>query len=164
MLDTQVFINQILSPAVLISGIGLILLGMNNRFIANTGRIRELNSEIRRISEIHVFDETHKKRLLAIKSQITTMLGRCNTQKQAIFMLYLAMVFVIFTVLSIAANLANVTIFQDIPKVTSVVALFFILISVMLEGWETTMAMRTVREDFRASCEMLPKEEIDLFQ
>jgi hypothetical protein len=156
MVDSNVFINQMLAPAVLISSIGLILLGMNNRFLTVTGRIRELSNELRQVAVSDMAESVKTSRMESVKSQITAMLDRSRLQKLAIFLLYMAMMFTILTVFALAADLADIElIILDYPVVFSITSLVFIFCSVMVEGYEMTMALKTVREDYKNSLQIV---------
>lgn len=162
MADSNVFINQMLAPAVLISGIGLILLGMNNRFLTITGRVRELNAELRHLANENLTENLFKIRLESLKLQISTMLMRSKLQKTAIFLLYVALTFTILTVFALAADLADVSLIADnLPIIFSIISLIFIFVSVILEGYEMTMALKTVRDDYKTSLELVENPEKD---
>ena len=149
MLDTNTIISEMLAPAVIISAIGLILLSMNNRFFAITGRIRDLNKEIREIYERKEITERNKRRLVVIKDQVEKMLKRCKIIKFAIFLLYASIGLVVLTVLALAADIFNVSlIIEDLSIILFIFALIMVLVAIIIEGFEATLAVNTVKEDF----------------
>lgn len=155
------FITYMLSPAVLISGIGLLLLGINTRFLTITARIRELNKEIREISHKQCISDADKIRLNGINTQVSLMLKRCLAQKYSIFFLYIALILTILTILALAMDILKFNLFTENASIILFISsLFFVSISLILIGYETALALKTVKDDFTNSTEMLIKTEL----
>jgi len=158
---TNTFISYMLSPAVLISGIGLLLLGINTRFLTITARIRELNKELRDISKKETVSEVDKIRLNGINKQVSLMLKRCLAQKFSIFFLYIALTLTVLTVFALAADVLNFNFYiENISIMLFITSLSFICVSLVLIGFETALALKTVKDDFINSTEMLINPEL----
>lgn len=154
-------ISQMVSPAVIISAIGLLLLSMNNRYMAITGRVRDLNREVFSIVNKQKTTTFELKRIHSIKKQMIDMLKRCQFIKQAIFLLYLALTLSVLTVLALAGDLINIH--PELDKASIfffIMALFCVLIAIILEGYEITMALNLLKFDVDQTFESLNLDEI----
>lgn len=160
MVETNELISQMLAPSVAISAFSLLLLSMNNRFGTITGRVRTLNAEIRELYLIQNRNKVEDNRLNVVKHQVIVMLKRCWIIKNAVFLLYVGLSLTILTILSLAADLLDLSLgIEQFSIVFFVIALLIMLISVILEGYEVTMALRNLREDYDSSCYQLEDKD-----
>lgn len=159
MVETNELISQMLAPSVAISAFGLLLLSMNNRFFTITGRVRSLNAEIRQLYLNQNRNKLEDNRLQVVKKQVQYMLKRCLIIKNAVFLLYVGLGLTVLTILTLAADLLNLSIGVDQYSILFfVLALVFMLTAIILEGYEVMMALRNVREDYESSCYEPEKE------
>ncbi|MGD9580421.1 MAG: DUF2721 domain-containing protein [Vampirovibrionia bacterium] len=153
MLETNELISQMLAPSVAISAFGLLLLSMSNRFLTITGRVRTLNAEIRELYLIKTRSNVEENRLKAVKDQVETMLRRCYIIKNSVFFLYVGLGLTVLTILTLAADLLNLSIFLDKFSILFfVLALLFMLTAIILEGFEILMALKNLNQDYINSC------------
>lgn len=159
--DMTAIISHMVSPAVIISAVGLLLLSMNNRFLAITARVRDLNSEALTIANKETNVDYEIKRLTSLKRQIFEMLRRCRYIKQAIFLLYIALGFTVLTILTLAGDLININPNLDkIAIVFFILALFVVLVALISEGYEITMALKMLRFDVDQTFESVDIEAL----
>jgi hypothetical protein len=81
-------IQLILSPGVMISACGLLLLAINNKFTSVLNRIRALTEEKRKIKiniPIRQLSEQEKQRIVSISRQVGGLLGRAKIIRNSIF-------------------------------------------------------------------------------
>ena len=71
-------LQHVVAPIVLISGVGLILLSLNNRYSNALARTREISSELSKTRE--------QRRRENLKNQTTTLLRRCSILQLSIAM------------------------------------------------------------------------------
>jgi lipopolysaccharide export LptBFGC system permease protein LptF len=101
-------IQAILAPALGISAVGLLLLGLNTRYSNIINRIRLLNDERRRytrmISDNKELSYTDKTRHMSIRSQTDRLLVRTKLVRNAILSLQLAVGLFVVTSVMIGMN------------------------------------------------------------
>jgi hypothetical protein len=101
-------IQAILAPALGISAVGLLLLGLNARYSNIVNRIRLLNDERRRFNRI-ISDNielsfTDNARYLSIRNQTQGLLARSKLVRNAILFLQLAIALFVITSVMIGLN------------------------------------------------------------
>lgn len=101
-------IQAILAPALGISAVGLLLLGLNSRYSNIINRIRLLNDERRRfnklIAENVELSFTDNARYLSIRSQTNGLLERSKLVRNAILLYQLAIGLFVVTSVMIGMN------------------------------------------------------------
>jgi hypothetical protein len=102
-------IQAILAPALGISAVGLLLLGLYNRYSNIINRIRSLNEEHRRYMKLLGEDKdlsyTDNIRHMSIASQLKELLVRSRFVRNAILFLQLAIGLFVLASVAIAANI-----------------------------------------------------------
>lgn len=142
------FITQMVSPAVIISAVGLLLLSLNNRYLTITGRVRNLNSEALKILNKESKTKIETQRFECIKTQMVEMLQRCHFIKRAIFILYLALTFCVLTILTLAGDMIGLhSALDSLSLVWFIIALLLLLTALLLEGWEMKIALKQLKFD-----------------
>lgn len=125
--DSIDFINASLAPAVLLTGVGLLLAGLQTKYSTIAAVIRQLNSEKRAIAK----DGLSPKR---VRGQIDSLMVRAKLIRNAIFCFYLSVFFVVCS--SIALGLSKL--FGAISS-TPIFLLFGIALSALFAGlWHAT--------------------------
>lgn len=103
-------IQAMLSPGIMISACGLLLLGMNNKYSLVVNRIRLLNEEKRKYmtkNEAGSFDYFNEQRLNSITEQLNRLYYRVGLVKNAVFSYSLAVAF--FVLASLGIGIGAVT-------------------------------------------------------
>lgn len=143
MLEVSTIITDSLSPAVAISGIGLLIFGLNNRIMFIGSRVRELNRELR--------EAPPSARRNAIKRQIEMFMHRAHLVRNAIFLLFASLAMMVFTAVAIALVRLEVYEWQFVPTLSFMIGLIFILIAAIIEAYETTVNLSTLKLDVAQS-------------
>jgi len=108
-------IQAILAPALGISAVGLLLLGISNRYSAMVNRIRLLNDEKRRFSQTLVdrgsLSYTENARFMSIARQTEELLLRSRYARNAILAMQAAIGLFVMTSASIGLNLVSTAAF-----------------------------------------------------
>ncbi len=145
MLDVSTIIADSLSPAVAISGIGLLIFGLNNRIIHIGSRVRELNRELRQ--------SPPPTRRDAVKKQVEMFMRRAHLVRNAIFLLFAALAMMVFTAVAIALVRLNIFDWQMVPTLSFMGGLVLILVAAIIEAFETTVNLTTLKLDVNHSLE-----------
>ncbi len=145
LIDASQFISQSLAPAFVLSGVGLLTVGLHNRLLVIAGRIRDLNREIRN-------SETPLKRQANARLQVKLLIRRVHLVRNALFLLYGAMGLMVLTALFIAFH----ELFGTFPKANMPIwaflsGLFFILAAVVLEAFGIVINLTTIELDTQNS-------------
>lgn len=143
MVNVTSIITDSLSPVVIISGLGLLIFGMNNRLISVGSRIRQLNKELREI----VIAGGFPKRISNIEQQVAIFITRARLLQNAIFLLFGALGMMILTTFVIALLRLNLLPWDLAPLFTFFSGLTMILLAVLLEGFETVLNIKTLSLD-----------------
>jgi len=101
-IDVTRTIAQAVAPAILVSAGGLMLLGLQNKFHNIVDRIRQLDREIMDYERQGPPDEIRRQRLRAAEAQVDILLLRCGLTRDAIFLLYIAVLFLVGATLTAA--------------------------------------------------------------
>lgn len=88
--DAINFINASLAPAVLVTGVGLLLAGLQSKYSTLVGVIRQLNSERRSL-------EASSTASIRVSRQIDSLMQRGRLVRNAIFCFYTTVVFLVFS-------------------------------------------------------------------
>jgi hypothetical protein len=140
---SNALIVQSLSPAVAISGAGLLTLGLLNRLSHLGTRVRQLNKEYRDS------DETAQTRI-NINEQIQLVLDRARMVRNALVMLYVAIGSMVLTAFSLAMGELGL-----LPKGAAIgfflCGLGGIFIAVLQEVLEVTLALKALKKDIQAN-------------
>ncbi|MCZ7557637.1 MAG: DUF2721 domain-containing protein [Bacteroidia bacterium] len=106
--SAQQAIQAILTPALMISACGLLLLGLNNRYATVVSRIRLLNDEKRRrLADPDGIDREYVDalRFESVMRQIPSLLTRANYLRRALILLWIGVVSYVLSSLSLGAGI-----------------------------------------------------------
>jgi hypothetical protein len=142
-MDVTSIISDSLSPVVIISGLGLLIFGMNNRLISVGSRVRQLNKELREIVTANCLPQ----RALNIQQQLSVFIQRALLLQNAIFLLFGALGMMILTTFAIALLKLKLIFWGCCPLWTFLSGLILIFLAVLLEGFETILNIKTLSLD-----------------
>jgi hypothetical protein len=98
-------IGGVLTPAIMVSCCGLLLLSLQNKYGRIIDRIRQFNTEKRTLLTKEVLTDVDKTRLESIKKQLEILVKRGRYQKNATLCLYIGVISFVTTSISIALSL-----------------------------------------------------------
>ena len=138
-------IQAILAPALGISAVGLLLLGLYNRYSNIINRIRSLNEEQRRYAKLIADDAelsyTDNTRYMSIRSQGKELLVRSRFVRNAILSLQLAIGLFVLTSVAIAVNIFFASdLVRNLPLllfIAGMLSLFFGVVWAALEVYRS---------------------------
>ncbi len=152
-LDTRVFsvIQAMLSPAVMISCSGLLLLSLTPKLGRVIGRIRLLNQERTSIAKKEQLEDFDRERLDSIEHQTEMLVFRAQLLKRSSGSTLLAILF--FVITSVFIGFSSV---MQINIVTMTLAAFLVGLLCILAGvgfayWEIRISHNTIKEEILAS-------------
>jgi hypothetical protein len=142
-------IQAILAPALGISAVGLLLLGLYNRYSNIINRIRSLNEERRRYLKLIADDTelsyTDNVRYISINSQSKELLIRSRLVRNAILCLMLAVGLFVLTSVTIAVSLQfQIELMKELPLVCFVVGMLSVLWGVVWAALEVHRSYKIV--------------------
>ncbi|MBX2859633.1 MAG: DUF2721 domain-containing protein [Vampirovibrio sp.] len=144
MLDLKAFISQSLSPAIALSAIGLLTLGLHNRMTALGGRIREINQELR----LGCGDARRQN----IQQQLHYFFIRIKLVRNALFFLYGAMGMMVFTAVAIALHELDIYFARMVvPVWTFISGLLLMFMAVLSESFAIILNLKTLELDTQFS-------------
>jgi MFS family permease len=136
-------VQSMVTPAVMISACGLLLLSMSNKLARIVDRIRELNAEDRGLEA-----ETEAVRRLSIRNQIDLLLRRALLLRNACGLLYLAVA--VFALTSLCVGLSNAAhAFEVLMLVLFVFGLGTVVWAGILAYLEIRLSHRAVAEEIK---------------
>ena len=139
-------ITESLAPAVAVTGIALLLNGMNGRFSMAATRVRELNKELRSAS--------CKQRTDNIKQQIPLFMQRAFMIRNAMFLLFGSLGMMVFTAPAIALSKLHYLDWEMVPVWSFLGGLVLMMLAVVIEAYETILNLRTLSLDVELSTAM----------
>ncbi|MGA9116500.1 MAG: DUF2721 domain-containing protein [Bacteroidota bacterium] len=142
-------IQAILAPALGISAVGLLLLGLNNRYSSIINRIRLLNDEKRRyfrqLADSVELGYAEKTRFMSVTNQTRELLLRSRYVRNAIMAHLSAVGLFVATSTMIALNLFVVSeTLRRIPLVLFVGGMIGVLVGVVYSGLEIARSYRII--------------------
>jgi hypothetical protein len=142
-------IQAILAPALGISAVGLLLLGISNRYSAMVSRIRLLNDEKRRFSQKIVdlgnLSYTENARFMSIAKQTEELLLRSRYARNAILAMQAAIGLFVMTSASIALNLvSNAEFFKIMPLMIFIVGMLAVFVGMIYAAAEVYRSYKIV--------------------
>ena len=138
-MDYLNLIKYMISPSVMISACGLLLLGINNKYSLVVNRIRLLNQEL-------MDKNIESCRREVIIRQIPLLLERMRFIKNAVWLYTLSVIFFILTIIFIGVEFVtrlDLGILVDIIFVTGVIAL---LVGAIFSAEETRLGYKIVHD------------------
>ena len=136
-------VQSMVTPAVMISACGLLLLSVSNKLGRIVDRIRNLNSEDRDLSS-----EVDTVRRLSIRNQIDFLLRRAVLLRNACGLLYLAVA--VFALTSLCVGLSNVArAFEVLMLVLFVIGFATVVWAGILAYLEIRLSHHAVTEEIK---------------
>lgn len=148
-------IQAILAPAVGISAVGLLLLGLSNRYSAIINRIRLLNEERRRFSR-QIADQqelsyTDNARFMNIRKQTEELLHRSRTVRNAILSMQAAIGLFVLTSVGIGFSLVMEREFNAmVPLASFLVGMLAVFLGISFAGMDVYRSFRVVLMEAKA--------------
>jgi hypothetical protein len=148
-------IQAILAPAVGISAVGLLLLGMSNRYSAIIARIRLLNDERRRftrqIAEQQDLSYADNARFMNIRKQTEELLARSRTVRNAILAMQTAIGLFVLTSVGIGLSLVAGKEFDAmVPLGLFLVGMLCVFVGISFAGLDVYRSFRVVLLEAKA--------------
>ena len=148
-------IQAILAPAIGISAVGLLLLGLYNRYSNIINRIRSLNEERRRYVKMIADDKelsyTDNVRYMSISNQGEGLLVRSRFVRNAILSLQFAVGLFVLTSAAIAVNIFLESDFmRNLPLFLFVIGMLFLFLGVLWAAFEVYQSYKIVLLEAKA--------------
>jgi hypothetical protein len=148
-------IQAILAPAVGISAVGLLLLGMSNRYSAIIARIRLLNDERRRftrqLADQQDLSYADNARFMNIRKQTEELLARSRTVRNAILAMQTAIGLFVLTSVGIGLSLVAGKEFDAmVPLVLFLVGMLCVFVGISFAGLDVYRSFRVVLLEAKA--------------
>ena len=148
-------IQAILAPALGISAVGLLLLGLYNRYSNIINRIRSLNEEQRRYAKLIAEDTelsyTDNTRYMSIRSQGKELLARSRYVRNAILSLQLAIGLFVLASVGIAINIFVASeIMKSLPLLVFVAGMLSLFLGVVWAALEVYRSYKIVLLETKA--------------
>ncbi|MBM2840555.1 MAG: hypothetical protein HW412_1083 [Bacteroidetes bacterium] len=138
-----------LAPAVGISAVGLLLLGLSNRYSSIINRIRLLNEERRKYSRMLSQEQdlpyTDNMRLMSIATQVKELLIRSRYVRNAILWMQAAIALFVITSTGIGVNLFfSGEAMRALPLVLFICGMIAVVVGIVFAGMEVHRSYRIV--------------------
>lgn len=154
-LNPLLAIQAMLAPALGISAVGLLLLGLNNRYSIIVNRIRLLNEERRKYLR-HLQQHDHLEyadniRFMSISNQSPELLIRSRLVRNAILAMQTAIALFVLTSVMIGVTLVVAANFMKVvPLVVFVCGMLCVLAGILFAGREIHRSYRIVLLEVKA--------------
>lgn len=139
MLQANTIITESLSPAVAISGIGLLFISLNTRISTLASRVRDLNKEFIKVE--------NQQRRDNIRRQIPLFLKRAKIIRISMFTLLGALGLMVFSAVALALSKLGYVHWVLVPAWSFLGGLMLMLVAVVMEAYETSLKMTTLEVD-----------------
>jgi hypothetical protein len=140
---SNALISDSLAPAVAISGAALMTMGLLNRLSHLGNRVRQLNQSLRETDDPY--------RLNNLNRQIAMVIARAGMVRNALILLYSAIGCMVLTAFGLALTALHVLPeAAHVPINTFLLGLFAVLLAVVVEMFEVTLALRALKLDIEA--------------
>lgn len=162
-IETKVFsvIQAMLSPAVMISCSGLLLLALTPKLGRVIDRIRLLNQEKTGIAKKSRLDDTDPDRLESIEHQTEMLVFRAQLLKRSSGATLLAILFFVITSAFIGFAYVSGLHLVTLTLIAFMIGMFFVFAGVGFAYWEIRISHNTIKEEIEASktivSRLLPK-------
>ncbi|TAK53687.1 MAG: DUF2721 domain-containing protein [Bacteroidetes bacterium] len=148
-------IQAILAPAVGISAVGLLLLGLNNRYSLIISRIRLLNEEKRkfahRLVEKSELTFTENTRFMSIRQQSEELFQRSRLVRNAILSLQTSIGLFVLTSVMIGTSLfVAKEAFRLVPLILFMLGMIAVFVGIVFAASEVYRAYHVVLLEMRA--------------
>jgi len=158
-LDTRIFsvIQSMLSPAVMISCSGLLLLALTPKLGRVIDRIRLLNQEKMSIAKKRSLEQIERERLESIEHQTRMLVHRAQLLKKSSGATLLAILFFVITSVLIGISFVAKINVVTLTLVTFLVGMIFVFGGVGLAYLEIRISHDTIKEEIEASKSIVNK-------
>lgn len=136
--DAISFINASLAPAVLVTGVGLLLAGLQSKYSTLVGVIRQLNAERRG-------KEAGSQAAVRINNQIDSLMQRARLVRNAIFCFYTTVVFLVFSSIALGIGVLTSVVSSALVFVVFGISLAFLFIGLGFATREAILSYRIVQ-------------------
>lgn len=136
--DAISFINASLAPAVLVTGVGLLLAGLQSKYSTLVGVIRQLNAERRG-------KDANSQAGVRINKQIDSLMQRACLVRNAIFCFYTTVVFLVFSSIALGIGVLTSLVSSVVVFVVFGISLAFLFIGLGYATREAILSYRIVQ-------------------
>jgi hypothetical protein len=148
-------IQAMLTPAVGISAVALIMLGLGNRFSSLFNRIRLHNDEWRKLTQQLVgkgeLSYSENTRFMSIIKQNKELLARCRMIRNSILLMQVAIGFFILASIAIGFNLIfGEDIFKVVPFIIFVLGMFCLLAGIAYAAIDVYRSYKVIEIEVKA--------------
>jgi hypothetical protein len=152
-IDSRVFsvIQAMLSPAVMISCSGLLLLALTPKLGRVIDRIRLLNQEKTGIAKKASLVDIEKERIQSIEHQIEMLVFRAQLLKRSSGATLLAILFFVVTSAVIGLSYVSGLHLVTLTLIAFMAGMFFVFAGVGFAYWEIRISHNTIKEEIEVS-------------
>lgn len=148
-------IQAILAPALGISAVGLLLLGLNNRYSLIISRIRQLNDEKRRFTQRLVekaeLSYAENSRFMSIRQQSEELFARSKYVRNAILSLQTSIGLFVLSSVAIGLSIVIETqIFRLVPLFLFILGMVVVFVGIVYAAIDVYRAYHIVLLEMRA--------------
>jgi hypothetical protein len=148
-------IQAMLTPAVGISAVALIMLGLGNRFSSLFNRIRLHNDEWRKLTQQLVgkgeLSYSENTRFMSIIKQNKELLARCRMIRNSILLMQVAIGFFILASIAIGFNLIfGEDVFKVVPFILFVLGMFCLLAGIAYAAIDVYRSYKVIEIEVKA--------------
>jgi hypothetical protein len=159
-------LTAMITPAVLISASGTMILSTSTRLGRVVDRVRSLSDRLQELAAGDTSDGFHEERRAMLYDQLDKLTSRSRLLQRALTTFYVAVgVFVATSVAIGVASLASGPRFAVVPVVLGLIGAFFLFYGSMLLIFEARLALSTTHAEmdfiWRTTKRVVPKELID---
>lgn len=148
-------IQAILAPALGISAVGLLLLGLNNRYSLIISRIRQMNDEKRRFTQ-RLVEKTElsymeNSRFMSIRQQSEELFARSKIVRNAILSLQTSIgLFVLSSVAIGLSMIIEAELFRLVPLFLFILGMIVVFVGIVYAALDVYRAYHIVLLEMRA--------------
>ena len=152
-LDTRTYtvIQAMLSPAVMISCSGLLLLALTPKLGRVIDRIRLLNQEKTSIAKRQSLEDSDRNRIESIGFQTEMLVYRAQLLKRSSGATLLAILFFVITSVLIGISFVAEISFVTLTLITFLIGMVFVFGGVGFAYWEMHISHNTIKEEIEVS-------------
>jgi hypothetical protein len=152
----QQLIQIMITPAVMISASGLLLLSIINKLGRIIDRIRDLNAELREYK-----DKETPARLESIEHQIAMLIHRALLLKRSTAALFLSIFFYVLTSFGIGIYSFFQKLGGRLTLLIFIAGMACMLLGVLYAYWEIRISHTTIIEEIRETADLIKKGPAD---
>lgn len=146
-------IGGVLTPAIMISCCGLLLLSLQNKYGRIIDRIRQFNTEKRTLLAKEVMTDVDKTRLESIKKQLEILVRRGRYQKNATLSLCISVIFFVITSISIALSF-KISAITALAILTFGLGMLLVLVGAIFAAMEIRISYKTTLLEIKIEGEL----------